>query len=58
MFEPTLVGENSFGEFDGAQLARRLFPGVYFVILAENFLDPTSGLISYCSMFAKQLNTF
>ena len=28
--EPTLVGENSFGEFDGAQFARRLFPGVVF----------------------------
>ena len=43
MIEPTLVAENSFGEFDGAQFARRLFPGVYFVILAENFLDPMSG---------------
>ena len=28
--QPTLVGENSFGGFDGAQFARRLFPGVVF----------------------------
>ena len=30
MIQPTLVGENSFGGFDGAQFARRLFPGVVF----------------------------
>ena len=36
MFEPTLVGENSFGEFDGAQFARRLFPGAYLPIGAHN----------------------
>ena len=30
MIEPTLIGGNSFGEFDGAQFARRLFPGVVF----------------------------
>ena len=58
MIEPTLVGENSFGKFDDAQFAGRLFMGQCFVILEENFLDPTSGLISYYIMFAKQLNTF
>ena len=28
--DATLVGENSFGEVDGAQFTRRLFPGVVF----------------------------
>ena len=57
MINPTLVGENSFGEFDGVQFAR-FFPGVVLRDTSGKFPDPTSGLISYYSMFAKLLNTF